>query len=133
MKISKGWVLLTCIFIAGIILAWGGGQEETKPITLAEFNKIVSNQDTVVLVYCSAGWCGVCKKVKPIMDEIETYNPKKLKILHVDADRDRELNEEFELNTLPFIMLYKKGEQKWVWTGIIDKQKLRSKIDPHLY
>lgn len=133
MKISKGWVLLACIFIAGIILAWVSRQEETKPITLAEFNKIVSNQDTVVLVYCSAGWCGVCKKVKPIMDEIETYNPKKLKVLHVDADRDRELNEEFELNTLPFIMLYKKGDQKWVWTGIIDKQKLRSKIDPHLY
>lgn len=133
MKISKGLILLACIFVAGIIFAWSDRQDEVKPMTLTEFNKIVSNQDTVVLVYCSAGWCGVCKKVKPIMDEMENYNPKKLKVLHVDADRDRELNEEFELNTLPFIMLYKKGEQKWVWTGIIDKQKLKGKIDPYLW
>lgn len=133
MKISRGILLMACLFIAAIILGWAKRQDEQKPITLAEFNQLVANEDTTVLVYCSAGWCGVCKKMKPVIEELETYKPNKLKVLHVDADRDRELNEEFELNTLPLMMLYKKGVQKWVWTGIMDKQKLKSKVDPFLY
>jgi thioredoxin 1 len=133
MKTPKGIMLIGCLFVAIIILSWDRRQEEARPITLNDFKKIVANEDTSVLVYCSASWCGACKKMTVIIGEIETYKPNKLKVLYVDADRDKELDEEFELNTLPLMMFYKKGVQKWTWTGIMDKQPLKSKLDPYLW
>jgi thioredoxin 1 len=128
MKNPKGILMMLVLLFAGLAVSWSFQNDEQKPVTLVEFNKIVSNQDTVVLVYCSASWCGVCKKMQLIIDEFENYHSEKMKILHIDADRDREINEEFELNTLPFIMLYKKGIQKWTRVGFIDKLALKSKI-----
>ncbi|MBK7309939.1 MAG: thioredoxin family protein [Sphingobacteriaceae bacterium] len=107
--------------------------QEDEVITLDRYNKIVSNKDTAVLVYCSAHWCAACIKMKPIIEETEAYNPSKLKILRIDSDRDKEVSEEFELNTLPLIMLYKKGSMKWTFTGKLEKSALRAKIDPYLF
>lgn len=130
---SGGLIALIGFCVISLVLGMVNFQDEPKPITMKEFNRIVSNNDTVVLVYCSAGWCAACKKMKPIIDKLESYNPSKLKLLRIAEERDKELKEEFDLNTLPLIMLYKKGQQKWSWTGVMDEHKLRAKIDPHLY
>ncbi len=110
-----------------------GGFQEDEIITLDKYNKIVSNKDTAVLVYCSASWCAACVKMKPVIEEMESYDPKRLKVLRIDSDRDKEVSEEFELNTLPLIMLYKKGTMKWTWTGKLERNALRAKVDPHLF
>jgi len=107
--------------------------QEEEVITLEKYNSIVSNKDTAVLVFCSAHWCAACTKMKPVINEIELYQPGKLKILRINSDRDKQVAEEFELNTLPLIMLYKKGSMKWTWTGKLEKSALRAKIDPYLF
>jgi thioredoxin-like negative regulator of GroEL len=107
--------------------------QDDEVITLERYNKIVSNKDTAVLVFCSAHWCAACTKMKPIIDEMELYQPGKLKILRINSDRDKQVAEEFELNTLPLIMLYKKGSMKWTWTGKLEKSALRAKVDPYLF
>ena len=130
---SGGLIALLGFFVISMGLGMVNFQGEPKPITLKEYNKIVANEDTCVLVYCTASWCAACKKMKPIIDKMETYNPSKLKVLRIEEERDKEIKEEFELNTLPVMMLYKKGQQKWSWIGVMDEHKLRAKIDPHLY
>jgi thioredoxin 1 len=107
--------------------------QEEEVITLEKYNSIVANKDTAVLVFCSAHWCAACTKMKPIIDEMELYQPGKLKILRINSERDKQVAEEFELNTLPLIMLYKKGSMKWTWTGKLEKSALRAKIDPYLF
>lgn len=109
---------------------FGPSQDEEKAITLAEFNTKIKESNKAVLVYFSASWCTVCGKMKPVIAEIEKEFGSKVEIYKIDADRDKEIADEFEINSLPVIMLYHHNNREWLHVGIIDKAKLKEKIIP---
>jgi len=120
------------LIIIGICLFTFGFKEnlqEPKPMSLEEFNKAVANKDKKVLVYFNASWCTVCAKMKPVIEQIETEYKTKLQILRIDADRDKEVAKEFEVDALPVLMLYRNGIREWTLVGLIEKDKLKNKID----
>ena len=130
-KIIPLMVVLAALLI--VLFNFFFKQEEPKPVTMAEYNAKIKNANKAVLVYFSAGWCTVCSKMKPVLAEMEsTYNGK-LEFFKLDADRDKEVTDEFEINSLPVIMLYNHGNREWINVGIIEKGVLRSKIDPYIH
>ncbi len=106
------------------------GYKQEKPISLNDYR--VAVKDNMVLVYFSADWCNVCGKFKPVIAEIEKEYAGKAKVLRIDTERDKEIAEEFEVNTLPLLMLYKNGKLVWTNSGIIELSIISREIDCHL-
>lgn len=107
-------------------------KQDNKPVTMSDYNKIIANKDTAVLAYFHASWCMVCAKVAPVIESIESQSAAKLKVLRIDTDRDKEVANQFEVDALPVLMLYKQGQRQWIHMGIIDERSLRAKLDASL-
>ncbi len=107
-------------------------QEEPKGISLTEFNKRTGDKNKIVLVYFHADWCVVCAKMKPIIQKIDSLYQPQLEILNIDTDRDKEVADEFEINSLPVLMLYKHGNREWTRIGILSEKELTEDLNKYI-
>jgi thioredoxin 1 len=103
---------------------------QEKAVTLKAYYESV--KDNLVLVYFSASWCNVCGKFKPVIAQVEKDYAGKVKLLRIDTERDKEVSEEFDVNTLPLLMLYKNGKLVWTNSGITELATLSREIDCYL-
>ena len=124
-----GFLILALAMISLVALP----QQEQRPVSLAEFKKVTATKDTTVLVYFSADWCAVCRKMKPIIKAVEDEYKGRIKTLHIDTERDKEVADEYEVNSLPIIMLYKNGSREWIHVGIIQQKDIEQKIEGYFY
>ncbi|MEI8136022.1 MAG: thioredoxin domain-containing protein [Bacteroidota bacterium] len=106
--------------------------KDTSIITLKEFNKWIGSEEKPVLVYFSADWCMVCAKMKSVMETIEKEFSNKIQILRIDTERDKEVTNEFEIDALPILMLYKHGSRKWIHIGLLDGGIICTEIELYL-
>jgi thioredoxin len=118
----------------GGILQWKGdqlpltGAEENpswKGMSKEEFEKI-TNGDIPVLVDFNATWCGPCKKLKPILAEIEKEYAGKIKVVAIDVDENKSLAESMKVTNIPLLIYYKKGKVEMNIEGFTDKARLVS-------
>lgn len=87
----------------------------------------------LVLIDIKTDWCGPCKMISPLVDEISSeYHDKGLSVGKLDADTNKETITELGVRNIPTILLYKNGEIVDRSTGAITKQKLVEMIDKHL-
>jgi thioredoxin-like negative regulator of GroEL len=103
-------------------------RQDEKPVTLVEFNKRIATKEKMVLIYFSADWCAVCIKMKPVMERIKNKFSASMEVLRIDTDRDKEITNEFEIDALPVLILYKNGVRVWIYVGLIDEEVLNAKI-----
>jgi thioredoxin 1 len=105
-------------------------------VYITELNKENYNTfvgSNLVLVDVWASWCGPCKMISPIVDEISSdYHDKGLSVGKLDADSNREIVTELGVRNIPTILLYKNGEIVDKSTGAVTKQKLVEMIDKQL-
>ncbi|MBL7911563.1 MAG: thioredoxin family protein [Bacteroidia bacterium] len=106
--------------------------QDTSVITLKEYNKRVADKEKLVLVYFSADWCSVCQRMRPAIEEISKQNMLKLNVLKINTDRDKELKDEFEIDALPVLMIYKNGCREWLNIGIISDKELKYIVEHFL-
>lgn len=90
-------------------------------LSIEEFNKKVNNKNKLVLVNFSADWCIVCKKQKPILDEIKIEKKNILEIIYLNMEKNPLIAEYFEVDGLPVNLLYDKGKIIWSREGIVSK------------
>jgi thioredoxin 1 len=109
-----------------------GTRQEDPKITPEAYYKKITGTNKAILVYFSAGWCAVCPRFKPVIAEIEKEYSGKIEVLRIDTERDIEVAREFEVNTLPLLMLYKNGKKEWTSAGIIPIADIRREIDCYL-
>jgi thioredoxin 1 len=103
--------------------------KKTRGISLAEYKKRVAITDKLVLVSFKADWCVPCKKLGPILSELAAFKKDKLVLLLVDMEASPEIAAYFEVNTLPIIMIYKKGVKVWTNIGSLDRMSIEYKVD----
>lgn len=102
---------------------------------ITELNKENYNTfvgSNLVLVDVWASWCGPCKMISPIVDEISSDYQGRLSVGKLDADSNRETITELGVRNIPTILLYKNGEIVDKSTGVVTKQKLVEMIDKQL-
>lgn len=94
----------------------------------ASFEQEVKNSDKVVLIDFYAPWCGPCKMVTPILEEIAKERDD-LKIVKIDVDEEPDLARTHNVMSVPTLVLYKAGEIVTTWVGLRPKQILLQEID----
>jgi thioredoxin 1 len=101
-------------------------------ISETQFEAEVINEPLPVLVDFWAPWCGPCKMVAPILDEIAAANPDRLKVVKVNVDEFPGLAARFDVMGIPTLVFFKDGRVVDSITGAIPKQALAEKIDLHI-
>ena len=98
-------------------------------LTDANFEAEVIKSDLPVLVDFWAPWCGPCRMVAPIVEEIAKEYDGKLKVGKLNTDDNRQVASQFGIMSIPTLMIFKGGERKEAIIGVQPKQVLTEKID----
>ncbi len=104
----------------------------TVVVTDVNFEDAVINADIPVLVDFWAEWCGPCKMIAPVLDEIASELDGKLTIGKLDVDENQSTAMAFGVMSIPTLMLFKNGQQVETIVGFQQKTQLMSKIQAHL-
>ncbi len=98
-------------------------------LTDGDFDEVVHNSEIPVLVDFWAPWCGPCKMMAPIIQEIASEYAGKAKICKLNTDNARDSAIEFGINAIPTLILFQGGEVKKKWVGLTSKKNIIAAID----
>ena len=101
-------------------------------VTDDTFEPEVLKSDTPVLVDYWAEWCGPCKSIAPILDEVAKEYEGRLKIAKINVDENQQTPAKFGIRGIPTLMLFKNGELAATKVGALSKAQLTAFIDSHL-
>ena len=106
--------------------------ELIKHVTDATFEADVLQASKPVLVDYWAEWCGPCKMIAPILDEVATGYDGRLQIAKMNVDENRDIPAKFGIRGIPTLMLFKDGQLAATKVGALSKAQLTAFIDSHL-
>lgn len=103
-----------------------------KHVSDASFDSDVLKTDGPVLVDYWAEWCGPCKMIAPILDDLSSEYNGKLKIAKMNVDENSETPAKYGIRGIPTLMLFKNGAVVATKVGALSKSQLAAFIDSHL-
>lgn len=98
-------------------------------LTDASFESEVNGSSTPVLVDFWAPWCGPCRMISPLIDEIAAEKAGSVKVGKVNVDDNPQTAARFRIQAIPTILIFKNGEMKEQITGLTSKADLVAKLD----
>lgn len=90
---------------------------------MEKFQELISG-DTPVLVDFYATWCGPCKTMHPILEELKKSIGGAARVVKIDIDRNRPLASRFNVSSVPTLMVFRKGEMVWRQSGVTPAAEL---------
>ena len=96
----------------------------------ASFTNLVKSE-TPTLVDFYAEWCGPCKMMKPILEELKNQVGSKARIIKIDVDKNQAIANLFQVKGVPTLALFKGGELKWKQAGVVQVEYLKNIIEQY--
>ena len=97
-------------------------------MTEDDLSELIQNEE-VVLVDFYAPWCAPCKKMAPVIDEIEEDYAPRVSVERVDVAANPSLGKSFDVSSIPVFAIYQDGKEIWRNAGLIEKSLLESELD----
>lgn len=101
-------------------------------ITDSTFESEVLKNDSVTVVDFWAPWCGPCRKMGPVLDEIAGEFEGKIRVAKINTDENLKTAKEYQISGLPSIVIFKNGEAKETLVGLMPKSAIVSNIEKYL-
>ncbi|KAI9132717.1 thioredoxin [Acaryochloris sp. CCMEE 5410] len=96
-----------------------------------EFEQLLKDESIVVVDF-TATWCGPCKQVSPMMDQLATDYDGRAKVTKVDVDKNKGIAKQFGIRSIPAVLVFKSGELVETLVGMSPYEKFTSAVDKHL-
>jgi thioredoxin 1 len=90
---------------------------------MEKFNELIQSEKPV-LVDFYAEWCGPCQMMKPRILDVAERIGEDAKVVQIDVDKEKEIAERFRIQSVPTLIIFKKGKQLWRQTGVISTHAL---------
>jgi thioredoxin 1 len=100
-----------------------------ESINEADFNEKVLNASQPALVDFWAEWCGPCKMLAPVLEELSNDNQGKINIFKVNVDHNQQLAVQFNIRSIPTLLFFKDGQVQEQVVGLKNKSDLQASID----
>lgn len=97
---------------------------------MSKYGDLIAN-NKLLLVDFFATWCGPCKTLAPILEEVSKQTHGKVKIIKVDVDKNQTLAGKLGVRGVPTLILYKNGDQVWRQSGVVPTNELVRLINQH--
>lgn len=98
---------------------------------MESFNDVISG-DKLVLVDFFATWCQPCKMMHPILEQVKNVLGDKIRIIKIDVDKYGATAGQYNVQSVPTLMLFRNGEALWRTSGVMQRAELLATIDPFL-
>jgi len=93
--------------------------------------KSIINSDIPVLVDFFADWCGPCKVLAPVLNQVKEALGDTIKIVKINVDKNELLSAKYQVRGVPTMLLFKNGKQLWRQSGVLQKEEIISIINQH--
>jgi thioredoxin 1 len=104
---------------------------ETTQNRKESFSEII-NGNTPVLVDFFAEWCGPCKMMKPVLEQLHQQMGDQVRILKIDIDKSPAAANAYQVQSVPTLMLFQKGKSLWRQSGVLQTAQLKNIIQQYI-
>lgn len=94
-------------------------------------NEVIAHEGTIVVDFF-ANWCGPCRKLGPILEEVEGELDSKVKFAKINTDENLEMAKKYQVSGLPTLMVFKNGEVVERMVGLMPKSSIITNIEKHV-
>ncbi len=96
------------------------------------FQELLNTHDKPILVDFWAEWCGPCRMVSPVIEELAKEWKGRVTVIKINTDEKQHLAAQYRITGIPCIILFKNGREVERITGALPKPAIKAKVEPHL-